>query len=85
VRVTRLFDNPEWMRFGACTKPDVDPDTMFPPRGGDHTAQAKLICRGCKVRQLCLDWALTNHIPHGVAGGLSPRERWAVQRQEDAA
>lgn len=32
---------------------------------------AKGICKGCPVRQMCLDWALTNNERHGVWGGVN--------------
>ena len=35
--------------------------------------------RACPVRQPCLDYAVTNRIVHGVWGGLTERERRALQ------
>lgn len=85
MRVTRLFEQPEWVRFGACAQPDVDPEIFFPSRGRDTTAEAKAVCRECLLRRTCLEWALNSHIAFGVVGGLSPRERQAMNRQRAEA
>ena len=37
------------------------------------------MCAGCLVRQPCLDYAIANRISHGVWGGLTGRERRALQ------
>jgi WhiB family transcriptional regulator, redox-sensing transcriptional regulator len=47
----------EWMREGACTAPEVDPDWFTveetAPGAADRIAQAKAVCRRCPVRLLC--------------------------------
>jgi WhiB family redox-sensing transcriptional regulator len=47
----------EWMRRGACTAPDVDPDWFTveetAPGAGEHIARAKAVCRRCPVRLWC--------------------------------
>lgn len=66
-----------WIRHAACR--GVDPDLFFPTRGGDVRA-AKKVCAGCEVRAECLDYALTEHLTHGIFGGTSERERRRLRR-----
>lgn len=57
----------------ACR--DADPN-LFTPDTGDFRA-AKAICRTCPTdtRKACLAYALRAREPHGVYGGLDPRQR----------
>jgi WhiB family redox-sensing transcriptional regulator len=41
-----------------------------------HVAVA--ICRSCKVRDLCLDYAIAHREVHGIWGGLLPTSRLAI-------
>jgi WhiB family redox-sensing transcriptional regulator len=85
-----LYSVPErrWVAMGNCV--GVDPDLFFPQRGGS-TSEAKEVCRGCVVREDCLEFALANGEKFGIWGGLSERERRrlrrarAMQRQAAAA
>jgi WhiB family redox-sensing transcriptional regulator len=43
------------------------------------------VCRGCEVRQQCLDYALANGEKFGIWGGLSERERRRLRRQRAQA
>ena len=52
----------------------VDPDLFFPERGGD-SGSAKQVCRGCVVREDCLEYALANGQNVGIWGGMSERAR----------
>ena len=36
---------------------------------------AQRICGRCEVRRECLDYALEEHLTHGVFGGSSERQR----------
>ena len=63
-----------WQTEALCAETDIE---AFHPEKGGSTRVAKAICAGCDVRQQCLDYALTNRIPDGVWGGLSPLERKA--------
>ena len=58
----------------------VDPDLFFPERGAS-TREAKEVCRGCVVREDCLEYALANGEKFGIWGGLSERERRRLRRQ----
>ena len=57
----------------------VDPDLFFPERGAS-TREAKEVCRGCVVREECLEYALTNGEKFGIWGGMSERERRRLRR-----
>jgi len=39
------------------------------------------VCRGCVVREDCLEYALANGEKFGIWGGLSERERRRLRRQ----
>ena len=62
-----------------------DPELFFPTGNTVpaifQTKEAIAVCRGCDVRDNCLDWALENSIDHGVFGGLSEDERRALKRK----
>ena len=68
----------DWQTRANCM--GVDPDLFFPERGAS-TREAKEVCRGCVVREDCLEYALANHIDHGVWGGCSERERRRILRR----
>ena len=73
---------PDWRGDAACR--DDDPDLFFPD-GNIRSARAqvnmaKLICRGCPVRTLCLGWALDSGQAHGIWGGLTEDERHRLHR-----
>ncbi len=77
-----LYDETEteeksWQDFANCL--GVDPDLFFPERGAS-TREAKEVCRGCVVREDCLEYALHCRIDHGVWGGCSERQRRRLLR-----
>lgn len=76
------LDDRAWMDDGKCI--GTDPAVFFPEPGKGvpiklAVAQAKSICRDCPVRRVCLEYALANHIDHGVWGGMSERGRKALR------
>jgi WhiB family redox-sensing transcriptional regulator len=72
----------EWKLRGNCNIRHVDPDIMFPGVGQNkETAKAKAVCEGCPVKGVCLDYALTNFIKHGVWGGTTERQRQRMRRE----
>jgi WhiB family redox-sensing transcriptional regulator len=73
---------PAWQRSANCM--GVDPDLFFPERGGS-TREAKEVCRGCVVREDCLDFALDNGEKFGIWGGMSERERRRIRRRRSLA
>jgi len=71
-----------WQSEANCL--GVDPDLFFPERGAS-TKEAKAVCRGCVVREDCLEYALANGEKFGIWGGLSERERRRIRRQRALA
>jgi WhiB family redox-sensing transcriptional regulator len=69
--------NTEWMAQGKCR--NVDPDVFF-PSDGIGVQKAQKICAECPVTEPCLEYALVNHIDHGVWGGCSERARRRILR-----
>ncbi len=67
-----------WQSRANCM--GVDPDLFFPERGSS-TREAKEVCRGCVVRQDCLEFAIANGEKFGIWGGMSERERRRVRRE----
>ena len=70
-------DGADWKDKANCM--GVDPDLFFPERGMS-TREAKAVCRGCVVREDCLEYALANGEKFGIWGGLSERERRRIRR-----
>ena len=77
--VTTLYGRQErsWQIQANCM--GVDPDLFFPERGAS-TREAKEVCRGCVVREDCLEYALANGEKFGIWGGMSERERRRLRR-----
>jgi WhiB family transcriptional regulator, redox-sensing transcriptional regulator len=71
-----------WQTKANCM--GVDPELFFPERGAS-TREAKEVCRGCVVREDCLEYALANGEKFGIWGGLSERERRKVRRSRALA
>jgi WhiB family redox-sensing transcriptional regulator len=67
----------DWQTKANCM--GVDPDLFFPERGSS-TREAKEVCRGCVVRDDCLEFAIANGEKFGIWGGMSERERRRVRR-----
>lgn len=71
---------PDWTSDALCT--EVGGDIFFPEKG-EPSAPAKRVCRACPVVDECLEWALINGERFGVFGGLSERERRALQLERE--
>lgn len=80
----RRFDTSDRSWQGQANCLGVDPDMFFPDRGAS-TREAKGVCRGCVVREECLEYALVNGEKFGIWGGLSERERRRIRRQRTLA
>ena len=76
--MTSETEDRSWQDYANCL--GVDPDLFFPERGAS-TREAKEVCRGCVVRDQCLEYALANGEKFGIWGGLSERERRRIRRQ----
>ncbi len=70
-----------WHGYANCS--GVDPDLFFPERGAS-TREAKEVCRGCVVREDCLEWALAAGEKFGIWGGTSERERRRIRKARRA-
>jgi len=72
------IDERPWAAYASCR--DADPELFF---GGTdaQTREAVKICRGCAVREECLDWALEMRVKYGIWGGLTERERRRALRK----
>ena len=71
-----------WMDAGNCRS--ISPSVFF-PSDGVGVEVARQICRDCPVKDPCLEYALVNHIDHGVWGGTSERERRRIARRRRLA
>jgi WhiB family transcriptional regulator, redox-sensing transcriptional regulator len=77
-----LTEDRSWQSRANCM--GVDPDLFFPERGAS-TREAKEVCKGCVVKDECLEYALRNSEKFGIWGGMSERERRRVRRERAKA
>jgi WhiB family redox-sensing transcriptional regulator len=84
MRITSIetVSESSWQDYANCL--GVDPDLFFPERGAS-TREAKEVCKGCVVREDCLEYALANGEKFGIWGGMSERERRRIRRQRALA
>lgn len=72
-----------WVGFGACRGKDPDPwfpDFTLPKQERLRiTAEAKLVCSTCVVREECLEYGLRE--PAGTWGGCDEEERRRLVRR----
>lgn len=73
-----ITDERPWAVFAACR--DRDPDVFFPIKPEDER-EAIRICQGCSVQQDCLEFALQARIRFGIWGGLTEKQRRALERR----
>ena len=66
-----------WMARGNCAD---KPPSLFFPSDGVGVDVARKVCADCPVKAVCLEYALSNRIDHGVWGGTSERERRRLLR-----
>jgi WhiB family redox-sensing transcriptional regulator len=78
---TSKTSSSDWMKQGNCKD---EPPSRFFPSDGVGVDVAKRICNTCPVREVCLDYALTHRIDHGVWGGASERERKRILKRRRA-
>lgn len=74
-----------WRRLAACRT--EDPELFFPVGTGApalaQAEEAKRVCQGCPVRQVCLAWAMDDSRQvTGVWGGLREDERQSLRRRQ---
>jgi WhiB family transcriptional regulator, redox-sensing transcriptional regulator len=66
-----------WMAQARCR--DLAPALFFPTNGAG-VAAARRVCASCEVAEECLEYALGEHLDHGIWGGTSERERHRILR-----
>jgi WhiB family redox-sensing transcriptional regulator len=70
------------MAEGACA---ALPTGLFFPSDSAGVSVACLVCAGCVVRDLCLEYALAERIDYGIWGGASEEERRRIRRRRNRA
>lgn len=77
----------DWQDRAKCL--DEDPELFFPvgsgPRAQVQEQDAKRVCGSCRVRTLCLDWAVSTRQYAGVWGGQSEKERSSLYAADERA
>ncbi len=63
------FEDEEWRDEARCRDGSAALTTLFFSEQLDDIARAKAFCRGCVVREECLDSAIDRREPWGVWGG----------------
>lgn len=66
---------PNWQSFGACRNTDVEKYIPKKESSKDTKRYDKTVCKGCIVKDDCLNYALANRIRLGLWGGTTPEER----------
>ena len=74
-----LMLDTSWQEYSNCL--GVDPGSLSFQSGVRRPKKAKEVCRGCVVREDCLEFALANGEKFGIWGGMSERERRRIRRQ----
>ncbi|MDN4616440.1 WhiB family transcriptional regulator [Leifsonia sp. F6_8S_P_1B] len=74
---TREDDPLAWQADALCAQ--TDPEAFFPEKG-EPTKAAKRICAACPAAAQCLQYAIDNHITHGLWGGVAPKQRRHMDR-----
>jgi WhiB family redox-sensing transcriptional regulator len=72
----------KWMEQGNCR--NFAPAVFFPADGAG-VDRARKVCATCPVVKTCLEYALVEHIDHGVWGGCSERERRRIAKRRRVA
>lgn len=68
----------DWVDYAACNTGKYEPEWWYPVSEKDPGASKAIqVCHTCKVRQQCLDYAITADDRHGIWGGLRPHQRLA--------
>lgn len=68
-----MVGRPSWMDAAACS--DHDATMFFPENDTDTTADAVRVCRSCRVRIDCLEFAIDRNERYGIWGGTTPLQR----------
>lgn len=77
--MTAVLDDP-WVG-AACREPGIDAELFFPGQGDAGAADAKAVCRRCRLQRTCFAYAMDREAQlgdahrHGIWGGTSAKER----------
>ena len=75
-----------WMQWAACRGMAYQPEWWWPSGShDDNIAVAVAICGHCKVRDLCLDYAIQHNERDGIWGGLMPQDRLRIRAAQRKA
>ncbi|MEU9351987.1 WhiB family transcriptional regulator [Streptomyces griseoloalbus] len=72
----------EWLREAACV--GEDPELFFPPTEREtdpQVAQARAVCRRCRVMLACRSWAVEQGEDTGIWGATTAGQRRAISRE----
>lgn len=75
----------DWMHDGRCSSEDGKYNSLFFVDDETHYVEARKLCEGCPVQDVCLDWAIITNQEHGMWGGMSPRQRRTYKKRSRAA
>lgn len=82
-------DSWDWQLSAGCRNTDsavfFHPDNERGEPRASRVRAAKLICRQCPVRALCLNHALDSHEHHGIWGGHTEDERRRLRRHRESS
>lgn len=84
LNFTFFFPTLPFLSQAKCR--DIENPDIFFPEGKVEEAKslpiARSICGGCIERKECLEYALSENIPHGIWAGLSPKERGVTTQKQ---
>lgn len=74
------------MERGACRLLNIDMNIFFLEMGKQSKVAntAKRVCAHCPVSEECREYAIDNHIDHGIWGGMTEKERTRLRRRRIA-
>jgi len=84
-----MYEDTTWRAAALCRADEAAhffaPNHMERKQEKDlRESQARAICGQCKVREICLEYALTAGEPHGIWGGLNELQRRRLVRRRSA-
>lgn len=79
------YDLPAAVNLPGAACAEVDPELMYPVKGGSPKAAKRLCNEVCPVREACLEDALLHLDRYGIWGGLTDKERQRVRRERRAS
>jgi len=67
-------------KHGEPVCAQTDPEIWFPDKG-EAVAAAKKLCNTCPLKEICLEFAITNQETYGVWGGLGAKARYKLAKR----